>query len=130
MTLNYKTKTIELNKTEAKEASQFGTDLYNQLVKAKADFPNFEVKVVSPKGKRADSLKGLTYEVMESYLANHGSQEQIEEFNVFRSKDEFGKAFISYGEIKKWFLNQFPEVLNKRAELKNKIAASAKKEVA
>lgn len=134
MTINFKNRTIELNKTEAKKASQFGTDLYNQLVKAKADFPNFEVKIISNKSKRADALKGLTYEFMDYYVAEHANEEQLEEYGNLRERDEIsGKASMTYGEIKKWFLNQFPEILNKRKELKAKIAASVpttKKEVA
>ena len=62
MKVNFTNKTIDLTKTEAKKASQIGTDLYNQLVEVRTNFPNFKVTVVSPnKSKRADALKGLTY---------------------------------------------------------------------
>ena len=71
---------------------------------------------------------------MDYYVAEHANEEQLEEYGNLRERDEIsGKASMTYGEIKKWFLNQFPEILNKRKELKAKIAASVpttKKEVA
>ena len=134
MQLNLKNGTISLTTAEARKASEIGSDLYNQLIKVKADFPNFEVKVISNKSKRTDTLKGLTYDYMEKYIISHGSEEQLKNFKEFCTKDEMnGKPAMPYGKIKKWFLIQFPEVQNRRAELKNKIAASVsttKKEIA
>ena len=123
---NFKNGTIELTTTEAKKASTIGSDLYNQLVQAKADFPTYKVVVLPQrKSKRTDTLKGLNYSFMDNYVAEHANEEQFEEYANLRSKEETnGKAIMTYGEIKKWFLSQFPEILNKRKELKSIIAAS------
>ena len=135
MKIHYNNCTIELTKAEAKAASEYGSKMYNELLKIRADFPTYQVVVRTTntsKRKSADTLKGLTYDYMESYIIAHGGAEQLADFNEFREKDKMsGKAVISYGEIKSWFLTQFPEILNKRKELDRKIAAApAAKEVA
>lgn len=125
MTINFKNRTIELTPADAKKASKINSDQYNELVKAKVDFPTYKVVITQTKSKRTDTLKGLTYDYMESYVASHGSKEQMNDFNEFREKDKMsGKAIISYGEIKQWFLKEFPEILNARKALKGKIAAA------
>ena len=125
MKVNYSNKTIDLTPAEAKKASKINSDQYNELIKARADFPTYKVVIIQNKRKSADTLKGLTYAFMEKYLSAHGSEVQIKEYNKLRTKSETdAKAIVSYGEIKKWFLAQFPEILNKRKELKEIIAAA------
>lgn len=127
MQLNYFNNTIELTPAEAKKASKIGTKLFNQLAETRKVFTNFRVVVIVPnKSKRTDTLKGLTYEFMDNYVAEHANEEQFKEYSKLREKDiASGKAVMYYGEIKQWFVKQFPEILNKRKELKSKIAASA-----
>ena len=45
MTINYTSKTIELTKAEEKAARKYGSDMYQDLKAARADFPAFRVVV-------------------------------------------------------------------------------------
>ena len=64
MTINYTSKTIELTKAEEKAARKYGSDMYQDLKAARADFPAFRV-VVKATAKKKGEFKGLTYAYME-----------------------------------------------------------------
>ena len=51
MKINHKNCTIELTKTEMKEAETFGSQMYKDLREARQDNPNYRVKVVTPSKK-------------------------------------------------------------------------------
>lgn len=70
LTINRKNHTIEMpTKKYASAASKYGSDEYKEVQAAHADYPNFKV-VTRKSAKRHDNLKGLTYEVMETYIAD------------------------------------------------------------
>lgn len=123
MKLNYNKKTIELSTTELNEASKFGTDLYYQLVEAKRNFPDFKIQTTKSNKRRSGyEMKGLTYSFIKSYISNHGTEDQMLEFDIMRKGIvENGECVkvATYGEIKKWFLESFPEILAASAS-KNK----------
>ena len=49
---------------------------------------------------------------METYIEKNGTSEQAEKFKLLRGADDgLGHLAPSYGEVKKWFLEQFPEIL-------------------
>ncbi len=144
MTINFEARTIEMTKVEAKEASKYNSEKYNELLEIRSQFPAFRI-VTKSAPKKKDTFKGLTYEYMEKYIykyanENKDKQERVQkiraEFDILRGyvdgkKNEFVDA-ASYGEVKAWFLLQFPEIeeYNKKVdELRkaNRAAIEAKK---
>lgn len=119
MKLNFKNRTIELTKAEARRAAKIGTEEYTQILEAKNSFPNFQIKIM-PARKSSYDLKGLTYEFMERYISINGTEEKLKEFNKMRDyNDEIGRA-DPYGKIKQWFLDNFPQIKAASASKKNK----------
>lgn len=111
MNANQIKRRIEMTEAEAKAASKYNSEAYNELVSMKHDFPNFPIFIVKNKSKRSDTLKGLTFTYMESYIEKNGTPEQAENFKVLRGADDgLGHLAPSYGAVKKWFLEQFPEI--------------------
>lgn len=112
MTINQKKRRIEMTEAEAKAASKYNSDEYNELVSIRRDFPNYSMFTVKSKNKRTDTLKGLTFNYMEAYIEKHGTEEQADSFKALRGADDgLGHFSPSYGTVKKWFLEQFPEIL-------------------
>ena len=129
MNANHITKKIEMTKTEAKSAGKPNTDAYNTLLELMKNFPGYEIEIVKSASKKTDRFKGLDYNYMTDYIKSH-NKEHLKEFYTLRGLDENGKkvgmaAAASYGEIKMWFLEQFPEV-EKMAENVNEIIAKAR----
>lgn len=116
MKINYAKKTITLTKSEMKAAQIYGTDEYKALVDAQRTFPDFTVVVKTPASKR-DNFKGLTRDFMKDYILKHDDEEHsvMAEFNTLCGLDDKGEkkgfaAVASYGELRMWFLNTFPEL--------------------
>ncbi len=113
--INSKKNALEITKTFEKAASRFGSDAYNQLRQARKDYPNFSVVVIKHKTASV-SFKGLTYEYMEKYISTHDNEEGaiMAEYKNLRGTSEEAVAAcadtLSYGEIKAWFLNQYPAI--------------------
>lgn len=129
MNANHITKKIEMTKTEAKTAGKPNTDAYNTLLELMKNFPGYEIEIVKLASKKTDRFKGLDYNYMMDYIKSH-NKELLKEFHTLRGLDESGKkvgmaAAASYGEIKMWFLEQFPEV-EKMAETVNEIIEKAR----
>ena len=139
ITINAKNATIELTKVFAKNASRFGSEEYKQLQQARADYSNYRV-VIRKAGKSADHLKGLTFDFMLEYISSHNKDfddemSVKEAFLQLSARDEDGKKiegveYASYGEIKKWFLEQYPELNSKRKEQRKNINDILRKKAA
>lgn len=135
MKINHKNCTIELTKTEMKEAETFGSQMYKDLREARQDNPNYRVKVVTP-SKKVDHHKGLTADRMKNYILKHDDEEhsKLKEFYELRGltpegkKDEFGYS-VSYGELKQWFFVQYPEFKEMQDSV-NKIMDEVRKQIA
>lgn len=135
MKINHKNCTIELTKTEMKEAETFGSQMCKDLREARQDNPNYRVKVVSS-GKKVDHHKGLTADRMKNYILKHDDEEhsKLKEFYELRGltpegeKDEFGYS-VSYGELKQWFFVQYPEFKEMQDSV-NKIMDEVRKQIA
>ena len=111
MLINQNKRRIEMTEAEAKMASKYNSEEYNELVSIKRDFPYLSIFIVKNKSKRNDNLKGLTFKYMETYIAKNGTPEQEENFKLLRGADDgLGHLAPCYGEVKKWFLNEFPEI--------------------
>ena len=122
MFTNLLSKKIEMTKTEAAKAGKYNSPEYNELAALMERFPTFEIVIVKTNTKSVDHLKGLTYEFMESYIMDH-KEELLTEFYELCGKDEKGKKLdfgikLSYGEVRMWFLEQFPEIENFEARKK------------
>ena len=129
MFTNHMTKKIEMTKTEAKAAGKPNTAEYNTLLEQMKNFPGYQIEIVKTAAKKVDRFKGLDYDYMESYIKSH-DESKLEIFYELRGLDKNGKkvgmaAAASYGEIKMWFLTQFPEI-EEMSENVNKIIEEAR----
>lgn len=135
MKINHKNCTIELTKTEMKEAETFGSQMYKDLREARQDNPNYRVKVVTP-SKKVDRHKGLSADAMKKFIQKHDDKNQtiLKEFYQLRGltpegeKDEFGYS-VSYGELKQWFFVQYP-AFKEMQDSVNKIMDEVRKQIA
>ena len=130
MNANLFSRKIEMTKTEAKAAGKPNTTEYNTLLELMKNFPGFTIEIVKSAAKKADRFKGLDINYMENYIKSH-KPELLETFYELRGLDANGKkvelaAAATYGEIKMWFLTQFPEI-EKLGENVNKIIEEARK---
>ena len=130
MNANLFSRKIEMTKTEAKAAGKPNTTEYNTLLELMKNFPGFQLEIVKSAAKKADRFKGLDINYMENYIKSH-KPELLETFYELRGLDANGKkvelaAAATYGEIKMWFLTQFPEI-EKLGENVNKIIEEARK---
>ena len=106
--------TIVMSQNEARKAGRIGTVEYGTLAKLMQQFPTFRIEVVKPSAKKTDHFKGLTRAYMKQYIESR-DQKKLTEFYALCGLDESGKkrelaAAASYGELKMWFLEQFPEI--------------------
>ena len=114
MKINFESRTIEMTKTEAKEAGKYNSDKYNELKAIRADFPNFRI-VTKATSKKKDTYKGLNYAYITKYIADHTKEddERRTEFDRLRGYENGKKNPLAetatYGEVKAWFLLNFPE---------------------
>ncbi|MCR4621721.1 MAG: hypothetical protein K5663_06525 [Clostridiales bacterium] len=112
ITINTKKQTIEMDKTTAKSASQYGTDEYKALQEVRIAYPTYSVVVVNRKPEKGE-FKGLTYEFMEKYIKAHDDENKskMKEYLNLRGESEeamaVGAKAKSYAEIKEWFLDAF-----------------------
>ena len=130
MNANLFSRKIEMTKTEAKAAGKPNTTEYNTLLELMKNFPGFQIEIVKSAAKKVDRFKGLDTNHMENYIKSH-KPELLETFYELRGLDANGKkvelaAAATYGEIKMWFLTQFPEI-EKLGENVNKIIEEARK---
>ena len=130
MNANLFSRKIEMTKTEAKAAGKPNTTEYNTLLELMKNFPGFPIEIVKSTAKKVDRFKGLDTNYMENYIKSH-KPELLETFYELRGLDANGKkvelaAAATYGEIKMWFLTQFPEI-EKLGENVNKIIEEARK---
>ena len=104
-----------MDKTFAKNAAIVGSPEYNLLQSSRRDYPNYEVvRRTIKKNASMEHYKGLTYEYMETYIRNHTPMREVDQvLDVFLHKIEITKCHSTayrYPTIKKWFLEQYPEV--------------------
>ncbi len=113
MTINFNTKTIELTKNEMNAASNYGSQMYRDLMNARRDNPDFSVTEIKVKAKKKTPLSRLTLASIKAYVKAHGSPEQKREFLKISvptvTDDGIYCPAQSFFDIKKWFLAQFPQ---------------------
>ena len=131
MFINVTAKAIEMAKSEHRAAHTYGTPEYENLQEVRKAYPGY--RVVIKERKRTDRLKGLDVDYMKKYIQAHDDADSniLKVFYQLRGLDENGKklplaAAASFGELRMWFLNQFPELEDMNATVDN-ILAQAKK---
>lgn len=139
LNINLKDRTIEMTKAFATAAGRFGTEEYRILQEARRDYPNYRVTVKKSK-KSSDSLKGLNYKYIKNYIVAHpktldDGMTTLEALTILRGVDSEGNRipgldYASYGEIKAWFLEQYPEIKNQRDQHRKNINSILGKKVA
>lgn len=119
MKTNLNNKTIELTKTEMNAAMTYGTEAYRALQEMRRDYPGFRVVELKPKKNKADFAE-LNMKTIRAYVAKNGSEAQKSAFEFIskRTVDEDGEYHEpqSFFNIKKWFLDEFPEVKAQRRD--------------
>lgn len=114
MNANIINKSIEMTKTEAKAAGKFNTPEYNELMELMKNFPNFRINVVKATTKKVDRFKGLSYDYMKKYIKRHDESKMATFYELCGLNENGNKvemaAAATYGEVKMWFLTQFPEI--------------------
>ena len=132
MKINEKKFTIEVTKSFAQKASRVGSPEYYELLEVRHNFPKFKVVVNQTKSK--DSFKGLTYEYMKKYIQNHDDEKgsNMAVFMELRGKseeaDDAQADSMSYGEIKLWFLDAYPEIKSFHESRADRIKAIKEKQ--
>ena len=132
-TMKIKNNTIEITKTFAQKASRVGSPEYYELLKFRQENPSCTVEVKQTKSK--DSFKGLTYEYMKKYILAHDDEEGsiMAIFHEMRGTivegdDELQAESLTYGEIKLWFLDTYPEIKNFHESRADRIKAIKEKQ--
>ena len=119
---------IQMTKAEAKKAGIPGTEEYETLLDLMKNFPTFPIDIAKSV-KKAPKIR-LTNEFMENFIKSKNHVENLKTFYELRGLDEKGEkkelaAAASHGEIKMWFLTQYPEV-EKFDEKVNEIIKAAR----
>ena len=109
LTINRRNHTIEMpTKKYAASAAKYGTDEYIEVQNARRAYPTYKVVTRNRKIEKKDTLKGLTYEVMEDYISKHDSNGEIKKhYDFLRGRTEEMPYSAPYGKVKKWFLETY-----------------------
>ena len=117
LTINHANRTIIMDRTFAKFASNTKSPEYAQLQSVRRDYPDYTVvqRHIRTNNEK-ETYRGLTYAYMEDYILTHGTEEtraaNFKEYSEMRLIAEcHGKAF-RYPVIKSWFLDKYPEIVN------------------
>ena len=106
ITIDYKKSTIEITKSFEKQASVYGSQAYNELRTARAEFPTYR------------AFKGMDYDFMIEYIEKHDNAEQRKaDFEKLRASG------LTYGEIKQWFVSTYTVFQNCKTKAQWVLAA-------
>lgn len=118
MYANIVNNTIEMTKSEAKAAGKLNSKAFTELKELRAVYPNARI-VIKTASKVKDNLKGLNVPFMVKYINTHDDDKGtiMGCFNALRGCNEDGSKDntaepLTYGELKKWFIEQYPEVVD------------------
>ena len=101
---------IVMDRTFARNAKIVGSEEYNKLQMARRDYEGFTVitRTIN-RNSNKECYHGLTYAYMERYILLHGkAEERKKEFDELRLISQCHSK--RYPVIKKWFLEQYPEI--------------------
>lgn len=134
MYANLEIKRIVMSKTEAIAAGKLNSEKFNELKGLREMYPTFEISVVKPQSKKANRFKGLDCNYMKKYIENHDAN-NLKQFYALRGLDENGKKqefapMVTFGELKVWFLETYPEIIEKTEALDQIIEDAKEKRAA
>ena len=124
ITLNHKTRTIEVTKKFYASATKFGSEEELRLREAQQLNPGYKVEVISRKTK--NTYKGLDYDFMTTYIKAHDDAEKTKMATFLDMRALTAEAIAmdaspaDYLTVKEWFLREFPEIEayhNKRQQM-------------
>ena len=114
ITLNHKTRTIEVTKKFYAAASKYNSEEEILLRGAQQNNPGYKVEVISRKTK--STYKGLDYEFMTTYIKAHDDENKTKMAAFLEMRALTAEAIMmdvapaDYLSVKEWFLNEFPEI--------------------
>ena len=114
ITLNHKTRTIEVTKKFYAAASKYNSEEEILLRGAQQNNPGYKVEVISRKTK--STYKGLDYDFMTTYIKKHDDAEKSKMAAFLEMRALTAEAIMmdvapaDYLSVKEWFLNEFPEI--------------------
>ena len=110
--VNYNNKTIVITKKFSKKIENPISKEFEEFMNLRERLADFEVIVkASSKRTKKDSLKGLNYDFMKQYIARHDEDgENMRSFTKMPVKSADNLCTKKYGEVKAWFLEQYPEI--------------------
>lgn len=107
-TINAMTNTVTITKDFAKRANNINSPEYKTLNQLRKDGYSIEYKTINVKeGKKTH--KGLTLAFMRQYI-NEQENSNVIRAEFEKIKREFNGHHACYANLKKYFLNQFPEL--------------------
>ena len=114
ITLNHKTRTIEVTKKFYAAASKYNSEEELLLRGAQQNNPGYKVEVISRKTK--STYKGLDYDFMTTYIKAHDDETKTKMAAFLEMRALTAEAIAmdaspaDYLTVKEWFLNEFPEI--------------------
>lgn len=114
ITLNHKTRTIEVTKKFYAAASKYNSEEELLLRGAQQNNPGYKVEVISRKTK--STYKGLDYDFMTTYIKAHDDAEKSKMATFLEMRALTAEAIAmdaapaDYLTVKEWFLREFPEI--------------------
>ena len=109
----YSNNTIVITKKFSKKIGNPLSKEFEEFMELRNTLPEFKVVVKdSPKkSSKRDSMKGLNYNFMRQYIERHDENgEAMKSFTKMTVKNEDNLSTKTYGEVKAWFLEQYPEI--------------------
>ena len=104
-------RTIVMDRTFAKFATNTASEEYAHLQQVRRDYPTYTVVQRHIKKNAAkECYRGLTYTYMDAYIKSHGSADDLHTYNEMMLISKCHSTAFRYPTIKKWFLDKFPEV--------------------
>ena len=113
MKINYENSTIEMTKTESKEAGEYGSAKYQELINIRTAFPNFNIVIIKTPSPKKDIYRKLTYDYMEKFIEIYHN-DLLNEFNqrrgIYNGQKQNLTEKDTYIDVRNWFLVKCPEV--------------------
>lgn len=114
--IDHEHKKLIMDRTFAKNAENTRSPEYSHLQSVRRDYPYYEVvRRQIKKNTNKETYEGLTYNYMRDYIINRTEPEVrtklLLEFDGMILISQCHSKGKRYPTIKKWFLEQFPEIV-------------------
>ena len=100
-------KEITMTKATAKKARFCGTTENKHLAQAMKDFPDFEVKILSPQ-TRGNEYKGLSVKLMEELIEVMADNSEDALEKLWKEQAKYHRTKGYYVKLKDYFLAEYP----------------------